>query len=169
VRINEKLVAGKVADFILLILNNMEGIVKWTKRIAIGIGVFIVFSTVLKTLVGVLTLVNLVMAANPITIMVLSVIALIAVLTSLVVWVNSVRGALGSAKEDGDEFDDDFDDDFNDDRVSMVSPQARVARSIEEQRTTSTAEVTIKDDTGRAEVTGGKLGAGITLQPSGAM
>lgn len=50
----------------------------------------------------------------------------------------------------------------------VVSPQERVARSIEEQRTTSTAEVTIKDETGRAEVTGGKLGAGLSLQSSGA-
>jgi len=50
----------------------------------------------------------------------------------------------------------------------VVSPQERTARSIEENRTTSTAEVTIKDETGRAEVSGGALGAGITLQPSGA-
>lgn len=50
----------------------------------------------------------------------------------------------------------------------MVSPQDRVARSIEEQRTTSTAEVTIRDETGRAEVTGGKLGPGLALANSGA-
>ena len=50
----------------------------------------------------------------------------------------------------------------------MVSPQDRVARSIEEQRTTSSAEVTIRDETRRAEVTGGELGNGIKLQASGA-
>jgi len=50
----------------------------------------------------------------------------------------------------------------------VVSPQDRIARSIEEQRTTSTTEVTIRDESGRAEVTGGKLGTGLTLQPSGA-
>ena len=50
----------------------------------------------------------------------------------------------------------------------VVSPQERTARSIEEQRTTSTAEVTIRDETGRSEVTGGKLGPGLSLQPSGA-
>ena len=49
----------------------------------------------------------------------------------------------------------------------VVSPQERVARSIEEQRTTSTAEVTIRDESGRAEVTGGSLGPGLSLQPSG--
>lgn len=49
----------------------------------------------------------------------------------------------------------------------IVSPQERIARSIEEQRTTSTAEVTIKDDSGRAEVTGGTLGPGLKLQRTG--
>ena len=51
----------------------------------------------------------------------------------------------------------------------IVTPQERVARSVEEQRTTSTAEVTIKDETGRAEVTGGKLGTSLQLQQSGGM
>lgn len=52
-------------------------------------------------------------------------------------------------------------------RAQVVSPQDRTARSIEEQRTTSTAEVTIIDETGRAEVTSGKLGAGLRLQSTG--
>jgi TP901 family phage tail tape measure protein len=45
----------------------------------------------------------------------------------------------------------------------VVSPQARTARTIEESRQTSTAEVTIKDETGRAEMTGGKPLSGIDL------
>lgn len=49
----------------------------------------------------------------------------------------------------------------------MVSPQERVARSVEESRTTSTAEVTLKDETGRAEVTRGRMGGGVTLQRTG--
>lgn len=48
----------------------------------------------------------------------------------------------------------------------MVSPQERTARTIEENR--SSAEVTIRDETGRAEVTKGAFGPGIQLQPSGA-
>lgn len=52
--------------------------------------------------------------------------------------------------------------------AQVVSPQERVATSIEEKRTTSSAEVTIRDETRRAEVTKGALGAGVTLQPSGA-
>jgi TP901 family phage tail tape measure protein len=52
----------------------------------------------------------------------------------------------------------------------VVSPQDRVARSIEEQRTTNTAEVTLTADEGtKAEVTKGKLGPSLILQSSGAM
>lgn len=54
-----------------------------------------------------------------------------------------------------------------DEGSQIVTPQERTAQSIEETRTTSTAEVTIRDDTGRAEVTGGALVPGISLQPTG--
>ena len=50
----------------------------------------------------------------------------------------------------------------------IVSPQDRTARTIEEQRTTSNAEVVIRDDTGRAEVASGNLGGNIQLQQTGA-
>ena len=50
----------------------------------------------------------------------------------------------------------------------IVSPQERIARSIEERSTTNTSEVTIKDESGRAEVTGGTLGSGLKLQATGA-
>ena len=53
-------------------------------------------------------------------------------------------------------------------RPSIVSPQARVASSIEEKRTTSSAEVTIRDESNRAEVTKGALGNNIQLASSGA-
>lgn len=49
----------------------------------------------------------------------------------------------------------------------VVTPQERVSRSIEETRSTSTAEVTIKDATGRASVTGGKLPQGVTMSKTG--
>lgn len=64
--------------------------------------------------------------------------------------------------------DDDEESDKAGGGSQVISPQDRVARSIEEKRQTSTAEVTIKDDTGRAAVTGGKLGPGLKLQSSGA-
>lgn len=49
----------------------------------------------------------------------------------------------------------------------VISPQARTAALIEESRTTNTAEVTIKDETGKAELTAGTLGNGLNLVPSG--
>lgn len=48
-----------------------------------------------------------------------------------------------------------------------VSPQERLSRSIEERRESSTAQVTIRDETGRAEVTEGDLGKGISFEPMG--
>ena len=50
----------------------------------------------------------------------------------------------------------------------VVTPQERLSRKIEEKRETSTAEVTIRDETGKAAVTAGRLGVGLQLQQSGA-
>lgn len=77
-------------------------------------------------------------------------------------------GIGGTLRDFGDFFG--FGDDAQPASASaqVVSPQARVARSIEEQRTTSTAEVTIRDETGRAEVTQGTLGPGLKLEQTGA-
>lgn len=50
----------------------------------------------------------------------------------------------------------------------VVSPQERTAQMMQETRTTTAAEVTIKDTTGTAEVTKGTLGAGVQLQATGA-
>ena len=52
--------------------------------------------------------------------------------------------------------------------AQIVSPHDRTARKIEESHSSSKAEITIKDETNRAEVTKGKLGAGILLTPTGA-
>lgn len=50
---------------------------------------------------------------------------------------------------------------------AVVSPNARTASMIE-QRTTNSAEVTIKDESGKAEVTKGGNFKGFNFQPSGA-
>jgi len=52
---------------------------------------------------------------------------------------------------------------------SVVSPQERTARSIEERNTTSSSEVTLRTEPGTsASVTRGELGRGVKLQPTGA-
>ena len=50
---------------------------------------------------------------------------------------------------------------------NIISPQERAAILTEEKRVTNTAEVTIKDDTGKAELTAGTLGNGLQLLSSG--
>lgn len=49
----------------------------------------------------------------------------------------------------------------------VISPQDRTAAQIKETVETSKAEVVIRDETTRAEITSGALGSGITLQQSG--
>jgi hypothetical protein len=51
----------------------------------------------------------------------------------------------------------------------VVSPQDRTVASLEERRMTTTnrTEVTLRDETGRAQVTRGQTGSGFNLQPTG--
>lgn len=139
-------------------------------------------NAVLGILTGVLTAVNVVMAANPVGLLVLALVAAAAAI--FLAWEpikaffvglwESVVGVIDAISNIPSGISDFFNPDENatgstrGGRPQIVSPQERVARSIDEQRTTSTAEVTIKDDTGRAEVTGGRMGPGLKLQSSGA-
>ena len=259
VRANEKLIATKAAAFINEIGKAIAFVVE--HRVAIMRTVKVIAALVigLKILIGVLTVVNLVMAANPITWIVLGIVLLIAALslaimkivqfTKIVIdnwdivkafysdlwdsivakfwagieavksffsglWKHVVNGAsvikdvflgirdqivgvfesvvgkvmkvvnkiintiktiksvVGSVFGDDEiEFQDsgtspDFHSSTN--VPMMVPPQERIARSIEERRSIIRSEVTILDDTGRAEVTDGSLGPGLTMLPSGA-
>ena len=244
VRANEQLIATNVGEFLANLINNFENIVKWAKRIGIALAVFFTLATILKTLILIMTVVNLVMAANPIT---LAIMALIAAVASAIFWWDELKAAFlgfsgpvkaafatlagpigwiigaaslimdswghiktffadlwggvvdifntavdkimgvvdkvrGAASFIGDVASSagssvagffGFGDDEEEQAAGatgpqVVSPQERVARTIDEQRTTQTAEVTIRDESGLAEVTGGTLGPGLTLQNSGA-
>ena len=82
---------------------------------------------------------------------------------------SGISSAFGAVSEFSDLFNDD-DEDANKtgNGAKVISPQDRVARSIEEQRTTNNAEITIKSGDGTtAELTNGKLGKGLSLQSSG--
>ena len=82
--------------------------------------------------------------------------------------INNVVGGIGSSlQEFGDFFGFTGDDNKQAATPQVVSPQERVARNISEQTTTNTSQVTIKDETGRAEVTSGSLGLGLQLESSG--
>lgn len=83
-------------------------------------------------------------------------------------FIGDVASSAGSSVSGFFGFGDDEEQSTGTTGPQVVSPQERVARSIDEQRTTQSAEVTIRDESGRAEVTGGTLGPGLTLQNSGA-
>tara|TARA_R110002153_G_C13332612_1_gene498608 strand:- start:26806 stop:28317 length:1512 start_codon:yes stop_codon:yes gene_type:complete len=186
----------KIGDTIDYLFENGKTILKitaWIAGLVVG----------LKVLIGVLTLVNLVMSANPISLIVIGIIAAIAAFTSLVVWIDDVAAAFSNMNpfvralllpleaivrtikfiKDGFSggfgsaisklgvslgFGGDENEKSGSSGAQVISPQERTAKSIEEKRTKSTAEVTIKDDTGRAEVTSGSLGTGLSLMSSGA-
>ena len=177
VRANEAMIATGIGNFLLLIINNMGQIVTVMGQIGKGIAAFIALSLALKGIAVIIGIINLLMAANPIVLGIMAAVAAVAFLTGALDPVIDILDSIGSGISSaisavssiGNIFGDDGDDKNKQGATGpqIVSPQDRVARSIEEQRTTSTSEVTIKDETGRAEVTGGKMGAGLTLQPSG--
>jgi TP901 family phage tail tape measure protein len=201
VRANEQLIATNLGGFLADVINNFELIVTRIKQIAIGLAVFYALNVVLQTFIGIMTAVNLVMAMNPIGLIVLGVAALIAAFVSLVVYIDEIsegfenlhpiiefvltplhmmikaikfiKDNIGVLSVAYDKVSGIFGSDDEADQVdgrtgaTMITPQERIARSIEESRTTSTAEVTIKDESGRAAVTGGRLGDGINMVQSG--
>jgi hypothetical protein len=255
IRANQEMIATEVGEFFLMIVKNIKPIAEWISRIGKALIVFAAFSVTLKTLIGILTLVNLIMAANPIVLIVLAVTAAIAAVSALVVWwdelvesfrgmplavqavlapitlfieaVEAIRNAWGPLKDffvnlwadildvfdrsvgriknavktasdfltkPGKKFIEvtqPFRDamDAADARIArffgfggpeaqdgvspsvapvVLSPQERISRNIEETNTSNISEVTIRDETGRAEVTGGSLGPGLKLMNSGA-
>lgn len=200
VRANEKLIATKIGGFLLSLINNIDGIVTAVKRIGIAIGIFLAFMAVLKTFIGVMTVVNLVMIANPIGLIVAGVAAAIVAFALLITWIEEIDDAfsrmplilkiafaplmwiikqLRLVKQGvvalggflgfggGEKVEQEVGGGAEAAGAGVVSPQDRVAKNIEESRTINTAEVTIRDETNRAEVTKGKLGTGLLLQQSG--
>lgn len=180
---NEDLIATRIGDFLGMILDNLSNIVDWIKKIGIALGVFIAFTTVLKTLVLTMTAVNLVMAANPIGLMVVAVAALSAGIVYLINKFNllekaaaffsdiPVIGDIGKfiGNKAFDLFGDDDEDRQGATGPQIVSPQERTARSIEENTTVQKSEITLKAEPGTsAEQTGGNMGSGLKLQSSGA-
>lgn len=91
IRANGALIASKLGNFLKMIIDNMDSIVTWATRIGIAIGVFLALTAVLRTFVLVMTAVNLVMALNTTGLIVLGVIAAIAALIALGMWLYSIR------------------------------------------------------------------------------
>jgi TP901 family phage tail tape measure protein len=179
---NEDLIATKIGGFLGAIVENIVPIASAIFDIGKGIVAFIALSLALKGIAATLTLINLIMAANPIVLAIMAAVAAVALLSGALDPVLEMVKAIGSGIKglfngvksftSAIGFGDDSDSESERAQqkgtaAQMISPGERTAKSIEEKRSTSTSEVTIKDDTGRAEVTKGELGPMVKLQTSG--
>jgi len=195
---NDDLIATKVSQFLSDLIEKLPTIALWAERIGKALLVFFAVSAAVNVATVAMAAFNLVMMANPFVLAAIAIAGLVVFADDLLVafgkmpkifqlafapiWgvlkaiqgiktgLNFIGGKLGGALFDLFGPDAGGADDASAGPVpQVVSPQERVARSVEEQRTTSTAEVTLRTEPGtRAEVTGGKLGTGLKLQQTGA-
>jgi len=210
-----------VVDGFRLALEGVGGALKWLydngKTIAIVVGIMGGLILIVKALTAAMWLFNIAVAANPITLIVIAIVALIAILVALgikfgvfkAIWgvikeipgvIKTAWGALvdfftglwdkitGIVKKGADkvvgfvkpvtdflgmtdagEVSDSEATGISSrrSRPQVVTSEQKTARMISETHKTNTAEVTIRDATGRAAVTKGKLGAGLTLDRTG--
>ena len=196
----EQSIFDRIGNALKAILGFMAFLAKHGKTIAIIVGGIVALNAVLGLFIGIMTAVNLVMALNPIGLIVIGVAALVLGFTALYKWAGSVEGAFrkwAGAMDyvldrinpvymlikkviEGIKFVANADiNPFNNRQESsqrergavrpqVVSPTAGIERKISESTTTNKSEVTIKDQTGKAELTKRGGGARLSLQPSGA-
>jgi TP901 family phage tail tape measure protein len=204
IRANEKFIAQNIGETLKFIIENLGTIAKWIGAIGAAMAVFFTLNTVLQTLIGIFTLLNIVMALNPIGLIVIGITAAIGVITALVVWTDELLArfekmpfvvkllllpfkklldiiklvkdgfsalansrfgrAIGDALGFGEE------EKAPAPTPTVISPQERVSKSISETRETTNNTLTIKDETGRGELTttGNQPPAFINLVESGA-
>ena len=137
---------------------------------------------------------NLIMFANPVGLVVASIAALVAIAAAVILawepvtqffadlWgkIQQVVGGVGAAVgKFGEVFgftapdaeqDEQTGADAQQSAPQIISPQERIARQIDEQRTTNNAEVLLTATPGTsAEVVGGRLGGGVAVANSGGL
>jgi hypothetical protein len=212
-----------IGNAIKFLIDNGAEIWKWTQIVAGALAAMAALSVALKTVALAMGVVNIVMAANPLGLIVIAIAAVVAGLVWLAThteevgewfkWLGAkivefwgyakevlpnpfapwlavleqIKSALARVAPLAQKVSDTFGravdflgfgDEEGDERrtsepeggalaAAMVSPSERVARSIEERRSVDRSEITIRDDTGRAEVTGAPLGNGLQLMRSG--
>lgn len=167
-----------VIDGVLFLGKHGETILKITAAI-VGL------SVAAKALGAIMTIVNIVMAANPIGLIVIAIAAMTAGIALAITRWDDLKASMLEFK---DLFPDipttavskalrsipgaaplaAVFDAMGGGSPQVVSPEERTAKSIQESSTTTKSEVTIKDETGRAALTGGRLGEGIFMQKTGA-
>ena len=75
---NKNVVSDKVIKFAKDLVENFSDVVKWLKRVATGVVALVALNIALGVFTGVMTAVNVVMAANPIVLITLAVLAFVA-------------------------------------------------------------------------------------------
>jgi tape measure domain-containing protein len=195
VKNNKELLNQRVTDFINALSRGFKFLSENGATIAKVIGGVVALSLAIKTLTVAMAAFNLVASLNPLSLIVISVAALSAGIAALASNIDSIISGFENMnptlrlilapleaiarvikfiKESGEFLGgkigkflfEQFGGGGAD--TNIVSPQERTARSIEEKRNTSTAEITLTTEQGTtANVTGGKLGGNIKLQPSG--
>lgn len=217
---NKDLIASKVAEYILKIVHNIDKIASAAIRIAKLVAVLWTLSTVLKAVAAIITIVNFLMAMNPVGLIIIGIAALIAAVVAVVFWLEELHAWFNSlgpvakaafvifggplawlvafgpkvleAWEPVKSFFVDlftvisdlanlflavhtfglfgeFNNPFTRDDEAANGPPARpIGISGPNQTTVQQAVVTLRDETGRAEVSSSSLGSGLVLQQSGA-
>lgn len=197
VRANGDLIAQGIGEFFLTIANNLDTIISVGKKLAVVIAAVWALSTALKAIAAVTTVVNLLMAANPIVLGALAIAAAATAIYlawdpikaffaglwdgitgafdraigRIMARIDQIKSAYGAVVGF---FTGDDEDESNQQKQrrgrsrGMISQADRVAKSIEETHTTDRAEVVIKDETGKAEMTRRPRRSGaLTLQSTG--
>lgn len=180
-------VALKVAQAAVLLFNITMG--AGSAIVATVKGAVVAYTAVMALLPKALALarvamiaLNIAMVANPIGLVVTAIAGLIAIAALVItawdpvteffsdLW-ETIKGVVsgigGAIARFGEFFGFTDSEDGGAPSPQVAGPQERAARTISESHTTNTSEVTIRDETGRAEVTGGRLGNGLKLQQSG--
>jgi hypothetical protein len=215
---NKALIKTRIQDFIKLVGESIRFLAKNGKTIAIVTGAVIGLMVALRAFIVVMTAVNLVLALNPVGLVVIAIAALGAAIALIIVkWkaftreakaspfgavidavmmlisgfkllvagfksvgavfshiassiIDKIRAVINFIKRIAHPFSGGAKPSPQQQpqaQPQIVSPFARTAAAISERNLTQKSEVTIKDDTGRAQVTKGKLGNGLSLIPSG--
>lgn len=83
---NRELIKTRILEWGQKVVDNWSDIVGWAKTIGKSVAVFLTLAGVLKVLIGILTVVNAVMAANPIGLIAAAVVAIVAAVTAAFVF-----------------------------------------------------------------------------------
>ena len=232
---NQDLIASGIQEYIEWVIDNFDRIVNVLGKVGKAMLVWVAFASILQTFVAVMTAVNLVMAMNPIALMVIGITIFIGLMVVIISHIDQFSRRLEDlprfwrlalspvyllikAMEYLKElFVAVFDDtkklsdvtagggwtdvrhyfmgrsdkenaafwanmgtfgqrtprggtpDAPNVAIPMATPQERTARSIQENNTTSSADITLRTEKGTsAAVTRGSLGSYLNLLPSGA-